>query len=65
MQIDPENRASIAKCLRHPLFDEIRSEMKEMEATAPQKIELKVDKMRSYHSDSIEDNNDFSVNSVK
>jgi serine/threonine protein kinase len=64
LQVDPRDRATIDKCIKHPLFDEIRSAQKEKDSQSPTKVELKVDRLRLDDHGRI-DPNDYSVASLR
>lgn len=46
LQLDPHNRCSVDDCIKMPIFDKIRNEKLEKNAFAPDRVEVKIDKLK-------------------
>lgn len=44
--LDPANRTSVDDCIALPLFDKIRNDKLEKNALAPDRVEVKIDKLK-------------------
>jgi len=46
LQLDPSRRFTIDDCINLPVFDSIRNEKLEKNAFAPDRVEVKIDKLK-------------------
>lgn len=46
LKLDPQSRSTIDECISLPVFDKIRNEKLEKNAFAPDRVEVKIDKLK-------------------